>query len=463
MAVVAHKRPHQLEKALEALLSAVNVNISRVFVVQDGDPSLLSGVIKKFNVGHIVNKNNAPVDAKEEIAARISRHYGFMIKSMFEGPARDAEAVVVLEEDLLVSRDILVFFEQVMPLLASDSSLLTASAFNDNGFEHLAGDDPARLMRSQFFPGLGWLATRAFYTEILPEWPATHWDHWLRNRAVAAGRDTVMPMIPRTYHMQAEGAHVNMATFHRFFETIRLNAEPVVDLGDDLRGRYGNVEYLQAMHAAVSGALRPGAEWFDLLVSPGGGSLDRAVVLVYQSAGVNDVVFELIAPVFHLWHEVKRGLYLGTHQFVYNGRRVILMASWSPLIGSVAHPGIVINNHPAVTGRGALPVLPTAAAAARAVEAVVSKCGESCSQACASRGKTCDYTRFGELLPASNERAKEASHSLPSRSCSDKLDAPFTANPIRTASQIREVKVSTCLAEDPTAVRKCPCELGQHK
>jgi hypothetical protein len=31
------------------------------------------------------------------------------------------------------------------------------------------------------FAGLGWLASRAIFAlELLPKWPDTHWDHWVR-------------------------------------------------------------------------------------------------------------------------------------------------------------------------------------------------------------------------------------------------------------------------------------------
>lgn len=43
----------------------------------------------------------------------------------------------------------------------------------------------ARLMRSEFFPGLGWLCPRALWEgELRDAWPRSDWDHWLRYTAI---------------------------------------------------------------------------------------------------------------------------------------------------------------------------------------------------------------------------------------------------------------------------------------
>ena len=44
----------------------------------------------------------------------------------------------------------------------ADPTLWCTSAWHDNGFRDTAAD-PKRLLRTGFFPGLGWLLTRALY------------------------------------------------------------------------------------------------------------------------------------------------------------------------------------------------------------------------------------------------------------------------------------------------------------
>jgi alpha-1,3-mannosyl-glycoprotein beta-1,2-N-acetylglucosaminyltransferase len=57
------------------------------------------------------------------------------------------------------------FFEKTAPLLDRDSSLFCISSWNDNGY----GDmdlDAGRLMRTGFFPGLGWILKMLTYADV---------------------------------------------------------------------------------------------------------------------------------------------------------------------------------------------------------------------------------------------------------------------------------------------------------
>lgn len=48
-----------------------------------------------------------------------------------------------------------------------DPSIWCISSWNDNGFEHIA-QDAARLMRTSYFPGLGWLMKSELWSEVPP-------------------------------------------------------------------------------------------------------------------------------------------------------------------------------------------------------------------------------------------------------------------------------------------------------
>ena len=53
----------------------------------------------------------------------------------------------------------------------ADPSLWCVAAWNDNGFGGLV-EQPHKLLRTGYFPGLGWLLTRSLYkTELGPRWP----------------------------------------------------------------------------------------------------------------------------------------------------------------------------------------------------------------------------------------------------------------------------------------------------
>jgi hypothetical protein len=49
-------------------------------------------------------------------------------------------------------------------------TLLAVSAWNDNGQTQFVHDSEV-LYRSDFFPGLGWMLTKAVWDELAPQWP----------------------------------------------------------------------------------------------------------------------------------------------------------------------------------------------------------------------------------------------------------------------------------------------------
>ena len=76
---------------------------------------------------------------------------------------------------------------------------------NDNGFSSNV-IDRSRLLRTDLFPGLGWISSANLFNEkILPDWqryPTTGWDHWLRVQAESLKfGDCVYPEVPRTHHI----------------------------------------------------------------------------------------------------------------------------------------------------------------------------------------------------------------------------------------------------------------------
>ena len=65
------------------------------------------------------------------------------------------------------------------------------SSWNDNGYKHM-DLHPTRLMRTGFFPGLGWMLRKSLWVgELRDKWPAnptTGWDHWMRVDAQVCSR-----------------------------------------------------------------------------------------------------------------------------------------------------------------------------------------------------------------------------------------------------------------------------------
>lgn len=142
-----------------------------------------------------------------------------------------------------VQPDFFDYFSAVEPLLDEDRTLLAASAWSDIGQAAFVSPDAppavaaagvARVHRSDFFPGLGWMLTRHAWEELGPKWPAGFWDDWLREPAQRGGRAFLRPEISRSYTFGQEG--VSQAQFFaQYLGNIRLNDRRVDWAAADLR------------------------------------------------------------------------------------------------------------------------------------------------------------------------------------------------------------------------------------
>ena len=158
----------------------------------------------------------------------IASHLGWALEQTFSGAySKDKkhyrqiptppspQRVVILEEDIQIANDFFSLMNATADLLDSDETLLAVSGFNDNGYEQLIAD-PRRLVRSDFFPGLGWMMSRTVWdgpashpdTGLKRNWaPNGYWDDWLRESDVRWGRQVIRPEISRSFHFgNLEGA-----------------------------------------------------------------------------------------------------------------------------------------------------------------------------------------------------------------------------------------------------------------
>lgn len=205
-------RPELLKSTLSSLLAVRGVRKRNILISQDGalrdiksiavDQGL--AVIQNTEVWFLqlylvvyitffaqgIRLRGGQIDGAE----RIAEHYKFSLSSMFERYP-NANAIIIIEDDLLFSPDFYEYFQSISPILSEDNTLFAISAWNDNGFKHKVRD-PYALRRTGFFPGLGWLLTRRLYKDELEvKWPHTHWDHWLRSPEIHKNREIVYPEV----------------------------------------------------------------------------------------------------------------------------------------------------------------------------------------------------------------------------------------------------------------------------
>jgi alpha-1,3-mannosyl-glycoprotein beta-1,2-N-acetylglucosaminyltransferase len=184
----------------------------------------------------------------------LAKHYGWALKSLFEeqieGLPTAPQRVVILEEDLHIAPDFFEYFQATSKILDEDPSLFAVSAFNDNG--HMV-KDPTRLLRSDFFPGLGWMMTRRLWVDELDsKWPKDYWDDWLREPAQRQDRQVIRPEVSRTYHFGTEGG-ASGNQFGSILESVILDTRVVDWKHQDLSYLYEtayNVQYAELIKSS---------------------------------------------------------------------------------------------------------------------------------------------------------------------------------------------------------------------
>lgn len=167
---------------------------------------------------------------------KLAKHFKYALDAVFGGGVAQQAAVgsvssrletvdrvILLEEDIEIAPDFFEYFTAMAPILDADpTGLLCASAWNDNGLSGMVKDN-SQVYRSDFFPGLGWMLTRAVWEELSPKWPRAYWDDWLREPPQRKGRHILRPEVSRTYHIGVEG--VSRGQYSNFLTNIALSQD----------------------------------------------------------------------------------------------------------------------------------------------------------------------------------------------------------------------------------------------
>ena len=206
------KRPEYLQQTLDDVLKYLPTICTMgcpIIISQDGTTKEVVDVVSQYK--RKFAERNVPVVHIQHETPQLRRgvlnpyqalavHYGWALQKVFKGKARHSpdapipQRVVILEEDLHIAPDFFDYFAHTAPLLEDESQhLLAVSAFNDNGVNVL---DSKRILRSDFFPGLGWMMSRLLWdTELCSKWPDGYWDDWLRDPAQRQGRHILRPEV----------------------------------------------------------------------------------------------------------------------------------------------------------------------------------------------------------------------------------------------------------------------------
>jgi hypothetical protein len=252
--ILCYNRPQLLERAIDALRTARLSASIKKYISQDGDDGATRDVARRASdFSYLTHPRTLPPilptldeqgQPKETPGTMyLAAHYKWVLDQLFRGATASHSHVIILEDDMRVSHDVLEMFEALTPILDMDPSVWCISSWNDNGFRTF--ELPKNLfVRSSYFPGLGWMLKRSLWVdELSGVFPTDNWDHWMRATTTSRNRECISPWLSRNYNMGSGGATANEEFYALYLEPIQLHRGDAV--------RYGDLRYLlnQAYYA----------------------------------------------------------------------------------------------------------------------------------------------------------------------------------------------------------------------
>ncbi|CAN0358728.1 unnamed protein product, partial [Laminaria digitata] len=157
-------------------------------------------------IAPVIHIQHTPPPRETRGYFKLSAHYKWALSQAFDELEKEGDynfalidKVIILEEDLAIAPDFFEYFSAMAPLLDADETLMAVSAWNDNGQAKNVKDNKA-VVRTDFFPGLGWMLPRRVWDEVAEDWPQAYWDDWIREPLRRQGRQFIRPEVCRTYH-----------------------------------------------------------------------------------------------------------------------------------------------------------------------------------------------------------------------------------------------------------------------
>lgn len=322
IAVMASNRPSYLLRMLLGLQKVEGLDPSMITVFIDGFWPEPASVTRLLGVKL---EQHAGVS---RLNARIGQHYKKSIIDSFDQHP-DANFLLLLEEDLDVSVDILSYFKQLLPVYENDESVYCISAWNDQGYDHVCSD-PAMMYRVDTMPGLGWVLSRKlFKNELEAKWPKPDefidWDIWMRASFNRKGRECIIPDISRTYHFGGKGLNVGGAMQALYFEKHTLNTEPHVKL--DVEKMYKDnyekeIEHLLSKATILDVSQISCLKIKDLIPDTQDGLF---VFYIRMDAIADFITWKHLATCLRMWDLDARGFHNGMWRFWLKKNHVIVV------------------------------------------------------------------------------------------------------------------------------------------
>ncbi len=303
--VLCYNRANYLRRTLSSILDsrpAADAARFPVFVSKQGQNTGVNQVLEEFSnridgVNQYVWSDNGKRKSGFEGGQwlsyyKISQHYQSALGWVF---AKGMSRVVVMEDDLRISPDFFEYFSALAPVYDADPTMFCVSAWNDNGMASVV-QDPARLHRTDVFPGLGWMLNRRVWDELRPKWPLAFWDDWMREKSQPNGRSCVFPEVNRVYTFGDRGNSVDNTFWTKYLKPIRLNDQFTRFSTLPLKDSITMPAYARALAADIMRGAEASATQFHTVSAP-------VAIVTYRDMAQ----FREIAQLLGIQTELKEG------------------------------------------------------------------------------------------------------------------------------------------------------------
>ncbi|XP_043222557.1 protein O-linked-mannose beta-1,2-N-acetylglucosaminyltransferase 1-like [Amphibalanus amphitrite] len=346
--VVSAGRPRNLHRCLASLLANPGLDPARIVVItasesvneyystddsSDGDGEELRHLLQLYGVRwHPVNAS--PVSGGFTGG---SLQHAALQNALSLFPA--AEKLVLLEDSVVVSPDLLSFFQQTHHLLDIDVSLYGVSAGNELGYRHAVSDRTA-VYRVDSAPGGAWLLTRRLVTDdILPVWggsggPEPGLSELLRLADLRLGRECIIPEVPRFYRFVFNQSD-NGTDYLYHWDRALSQGPPVALRGlEDLP----LPRYRRHLQALISSATKLDGTQSRLdctEIVPRNATAEPLLLSVLMMSGSDGVSWQRAAACLGVWDRDPRGHHAGVWRLRHagGGPLLVLAVPFSPLAG----------------------------------------------------------------------------------------------------------------------------------
>lgn len=245
-----------------------------------------------------------------------------------------AEYLIVLEENVIPSPDILSFFAQCFPVLKLDETLIGVTAWNENGYDG-ASSRHDLVYRTESFPGLGFMLKKLFYNESmngrLTECCASRsWNGWLQGKL--GDKEMLVPDVSRAFRKSLPGSEITEELFGRRRMTSLEDVAKISDVSRLTKSGYEDelnklIESSTALDTKDSSiCLKGSGLGFTIPETEG-----KVYSIYYEQSDAKDEsTLSLLAKCFQLYYvknQPVRGIHRGLLRFSYKKNIVFLIGS----------------------------------------------------------------------------------------------------------------------------------------